>query len=271
MNDKLLIICGPTATGKTKLAVSLAQKFDGELISADSRQVYRGMDLVTGKEWADVPIWLYDVVDPDHEFSVSHWAKLAKDAIADIQNRGKLPVVVGGTGLYIKALLDPFETIDIPPNKKLRESLGKLTVGQLQKMVSRGAMNESDWNNPRRLIRRIEISKSKRTMIGPQKIYDVLICGLTAPIGVLDTRIDERLKKRLEEGMKKEMDTLVKKYDRSLPAMSAIGVNEHAYSRRQMTWFRKMPGIQWFDITDPQLMAKVTTKVTAWYTQKEVS
>src|SRR3989344_4958306 len=125
---KVLIICGPTATGKTKLAARLAKRFNGELVSADSRQVYRGMDLTTGKEMPDVPIWLYDVAHPDEDFSVSHWVKLAKDAISDIQKRNKLPIVVGGTGLYIQALLRPFETIDIPPNKKLREKLQKLTV-----------------------------------------------------------------------------------------------------------------------------------------------
>ena len=164
---KLLIICGPTATGKTALAAKLAKKFNGELISADSRQVYRGRDLETNKErpaspagGPDVPIWLYDVVNSGEEFGVSQWVKLARLAIENIPKRNKLPIVVGGTGLYIKALLEPFETIDIPPDFKLRKK--NLSVQQLQRMVPRGNMNESDWNNPRRLIRKIEIGGKKR-------------------------------------------------------------------------------------------------------------
>ena len=148
---KILIVCGPTATGKTALASQLAKKFDGELISADSRQVYRGMDVVTGKDRPDVPIWLYDVVNPDEEFSVSHWIKLARRAINDISKRGKLPIIVGGTGLYIHALLHPLETITIPPDRALREQLQEQSVKELQQMLTRGSMNNSDWNNPRRL------------------------------------------------------------------------------------------------------------------------
>ncbi len=127
--NKLLVICGPTATGKTVLAAEIAKQFNGELVSADSRQVYRSMDICTGKDRPDVPIWLYDIVDPDEEFSVSQWVVLARGAIADIHKRNKLPIVVGGTGLYIHALLYPFETINIPPDRTLRNKLQALSVG----------------------------------------------------------------------------------------------------------------------------------------------
>src|SRR3990172_7447839 len=111
MKKKLLVICGPTATGKTALAVKIAKILDGELVSADSRQVYREMDIGTGKDRetiGDVPIWMYDVVSPDEEFSVSQYMKLARSAIADIHARAKLPIIVGGTGFYINALIRPF-------------------------------------------------------------------------------------------------------------------------------------------------------------------
>ncbi|HLD24403.1 MAG TPA: tRNA (adenosine(37)-N6)-dimethylallyltransferase MiaA [Patescibacteria group bacterium] len=271
--NKLLIISGPTATGKTKFAAHLARRFDGELISADSRQVYRGMDLTTGKDRVDVPTWGYDVVDPDEEFSVSHWVKLAKRAISDIQSRNKLPIVVGGTGLYIKALLEPLQTINIPPNKKLRKKLQKLLVNALQKMISRGDMNDSDWNNPRRLIRKIEVLNFKRGPLAKQQgvplsNYDSLIIGLTAPIAKLDARIDERMMARKAAGIEEEIVALRSKYRANLPAMSAINLNEHAYARRQLTWFKKQKDIHWFDITKEGWMARVEKLVDAWYTTK---
>jgi tRNA dimethylallyltransferase len=212
---------------------------------------------VTGKDRPDVPIWLYDIVNPDEEFSVSHWVKLARSAIVDIQKRHKLPIVVGGTGLYIHALLDPFETIDIPPNKQLREELQKLSVLELQQMTTRDTMNNSDWNNPRRLVRKIEIAKEKIIKNRQEKFYDTLLIGLTAPLPVLDSRIDERFQQRLKQGMQKEIEVLTKKYDKNLPSMSAIGLNEHAYARRQLTWFRSQKGIHWFDCASPSLLADV--------------
>lgn len=226
--SKLLVICGPTATGKTRLAAWLAKKLNGELISADSRQVYRGNDLETNKERPDVPIWLYDVVDPEEEFSVSTWVKLARTAIGDISKLGKLPIVVGGTGLYIKALISPFETIDIPPNKKLREK--NLSLIELQKMVRRGNMNNSDWNNPRRLIRKIEIAKSKKSRMR-RKRFDYIMIGLTAPLPILHKRIDDGIEKRMRAGMNVKPE------------------GERAIAKRQLTWFKKQKGIHWFDIS----------------------
>lgn len=274
---KILVICGPTATGKTALAALLARRFGGELISADSRQVYRGMDVTTGKDRPDVPIWLYDVVDPDEEFSVSRWVKLAQEALSDIHKRNKLPIVVGGTGLYIRSLLAPFETINIPPNKKLRQRLVSLSVGELQKMIARNDMNDSDWNNPRRLIRRIEIANFKRERLAPQRKargvnpqgetltkYEVLQIGLTAPLVELDARIDARLKSRKAAGLDEEIVMLRNKYRTDLSAMSAIDLNEHAYARRQLTWFNKQKDIRWFTI--PFDVTEVEKLVAAWYT-----
>jgi tRNA dimethylallyltransferase len=264
--NKLLIICGPTATGKTALAAALARKFDGELVSADSRQVYRGMDIVTGKDRPQVPIWLYDVVDPDDEFSVSQWVDLARSAIVDICGRNKLAIVVGGTGLYIHALLHPLETISVPPDKRLREKLQKVSVGELQSMIPRGTMNQSDWGNPRRLIRKIEIARSKSRPQKQTHQYDSLVIGLTAQNSILDKRIDKRRSERKRQGMEREAASLLARYEPNLPSMSAIAVNEHAYARRQMTWFKKQPSIHWFDITKPSYARSVTQLVTRWYT-----
>jgi tRNA dimethylallyltransferase len=240
--NKILVICGPTATGKTALAAELAKEFNGELVSADSRQVYRGRDLETNKERPDVPIWLYDVIEQGGEFSVSHWVILARNAISDIQKRGKLPIIVGGTGLYINALIHPFETIDIPPDKVLRGK--KLTVAELQTMVPRGTMNQSDWNNPRRLIRKIETA-GKRSLQGNS--LKALIIGLTAPLPVLYARIDAHLKERISAGMKEEPE------------------NEHAIARKQMTWFKKQKNIHWFDITGGGYREEIASIVRAWY------
>lgn len=244
--NKILVICGPTATGKTALAAGLAKKFNGELISADSRQVYRGNDLETNKERADVSIWLYDVVDPGEEFSVAHWVKLARVAVGDILRRGKLPIVVGGSGLYIHALIHPFETVDIPPDENFRKR--SLTLQELQHMTPRGSMNDSDWNNPRRLIRKIEIAKSKvkKHISLP---YDALIIGLTAPLPVLYKRIDHHLKERILAGMNK-----------------VNIINEHAIARKQLTWFKKQKGIRWFDVSEAGYARKVAANIAAWYT-----
>lgn len=247
--DKLLVICGPTATGKTSLAARLAKKFNGELVSADSRQVFRGNDLETNKERPDVPVWLYDVVNAGEEFSVSHWVKLAREAILDIQKRKKLPIIVGGSGLYIKALLDPFSSIDIPPDTILRSK--HFTVPELQAMTSRGSMNNSDWNNPRRLIRKIEIEKFGKQQVKKEK-FDYLIIGLTAPLDVLYKRIDEHLKERILAGMKKE-----------------YLVNEHAIARKQVTWFKKQKDIHWFDISKDGYAEKIDSIVQEWYNEDE--
>mgnify|MGYP001615994319 CR=1 FL=1 len=278
--NKLLIICGPTATGKTALAVQIAKKFDGELVSADSRQVYIGMDIGTGKDRAkiDVPVWLLDIVNPDEEFSVSVWVKLAGQAVADILSRNKLPIVVGGTGLYIHALIHRPETMDIPPDKKLREKLQNASVGVLQHMIEPTilqSMNQSDRQNPRRLIRKIEIARAKKTLRKSKKIFDCLSVGLTAPQSDLYTRIDDRVDERLRQGMKEEVETLIKKFGRNFPSMSALGYrslehwkkDEHSYARRQRTWFKKQKSIEWFDVTGPGYPENVTRSILAWYTR----
>jgi len=176
--NKLLVICGPTATGKTNLAISLAKKNNGDVISADSRQVYRGLDIGTGKdlpkkakikflsgqkygyyEVGGVKIWGYDFADPRHSFNVSQYLKFTKKIIADIVKRGNLPILVGGTGLYIKGVIDGIPTAEVPKSNRLRKNLEGKTPEELYEMLAQidsikaAEMNSSDKKNPRRLMR----------------------------------------------------------------------------------------------------------------------
>ena len=131
-SKKLLVICGPTATGKTQLGFRLAKQFNGEIVSADSRQVYKYMDIGTGKEWDDeIKIWGYDLVDPKESYSVSDYFREMKIVIEDVWSRNKLPIIVGGTGLYIKSLVDGIPTVDIPKNENLRKSLEKISIEEM--------------------------------------------------------------------------------------------------------------------------------------------
>lgn len=250
--NKLLVICGSTATGKTKLALHLAKVLTsdkkgfglkGELVSADSRQIYKGLDIGTGK---DIPknakfklpigergsklggyyqigeskIWGYDLTGPKQEFSVAQYAKTADEIIKDIWSRNKLPILVGGTGLYIKAIVDGIPTISIPKNRRLRRSLEKKKRTELFEMLAQigpmkaAAMNYSDKRNPRRLIRAIEVAqwKLKNTLKedDSRKKFPTLIIGLKAEKGILSKRINKRVKTRVEVGLEKEIEKLFK-------------------------------------------------------------
>ncbi|MBI4062551.1 hypothetical protein HY410_01370 [Candidatus Gottesmanbacteria bacterium] len=261
--NKILIICGPTGTGKTKLAIALAKKFNGELVSADSRQVYRGLDALTGKDRSkEIPIWLYDVVGTDQEFSVAHFVRLAGHAIDNIAKRGKLPIVVGGTGFYLKALTESVDTISIPPNLKLRRYLVTLSIDELQKRldVKRLAhMNESDRKNPRRLIRAIEVAGKVREQRAPK--YDALWIGITMPLPALKKSIAKRIKSRWDKALAEVREDLPPIFG-SEPLLAfkhgevskarAIALwesSEYQYAKRQLTWFRKQKQIAWYTIT----------------------
>ena len=283
--NKILIICGPTGTGKTKLAFALAKKFNGELVSADSRQVYKGLDALTGKDRSkEIPIWLYDVIDVGQPFSAAHFAFLARRAIDDIHKRKKLPIVVGGTGLYLSALTSTIDTLGIPPNTKLREKLSSFSLDLLQVQLQHVdelrwlQMNQSDQKNPRRLIRAIEIAKSGK--ISPQEVprYDALWIGLTTTLRTLKQKISKRVRMRWDEAVGE-----VQKY---LPPILGAGpllaflrgdstkeealrewVNvEYQYAKRQMTWFRKQKNIQWFNVRDEDFRRNVESSVAQWYT-----
>jgi len=295
--NKLLIICGPTATGKTSLAATLSKEFQTkadrtmadktELISADSRQVYKGMDIVTGKDKPKgIIIHGLDLVKPDQDFSVAHFVKFTRPIIAKLHKKNVLPILVGGTGLYLDAIVKPIQTISIPPDQHLRQTLEKLDINQLQSTLKSinfkhfKNMNHSDQNNPRRLIRAIEITHSHHLQGGTLKVnYDVLWVGLKASKIILNKRIKERVVKRLKRGALKEKQLLQSKgYSKNLPSMSSIGYKhlpdikawikaEQQYARRQLTWFNKNSKINWFDITKPDFNKSVVSLVSSWYTK----
>ena len=220
---KLIAIVGPTASGKTKLAVDLARKFGGEIVSADSRQVYRGMDIGTGKELRaygkghrSIRYHLIDVVTPKTNFTLAQYQKRAYRAIEDILRRGKLPILVGGTGLYVQAVVDGYVLPEAPPNHKLRSRLTKFTLAQLRaklKKLDLATYRVIDKNNRRRLERAIEICLTTGAPLSKQRVkkapsYKILILGLAPSKKTLHQRIDKRLYERLKQGMVEEVARL---------------------------------------------------------------
>jgi len=286
---RLIIISGPTATGKTDLAIKLAKKYNSELISADSRQIYTGMDIGTGKDKPkNIPIHLIDIITPDQSFSVAQYQKLAFQKIAEIYQKNKLPIIVGGTGQYIDAIVNPNKlTYSIKPNKFLRYFLNKLPTPTLQKIYkildkkNFNSLNNSEKHNPHRLIRKIEIKlfakdedsrlKTEDCRLKTEDCFDFLHLSLTSPNSYLYSRIDTRVKKRLDLGLLKEIKNILKKYSWNSPGLNTLSYkefrpyfskksslnqsiskwtfDEHAYARRQKTWFKKMPNTIFIDIT----------------------
>jgi len=286
---KLIVILGPTASGKTDLAIKLAEKFNGEIVSADSRQVYKGMDIATAKPWnfkfpnfkfqkrkefiliKGVPHHLIDVVFPDQEFNVAVYKKLAISAIKDIQKRGKLPFLVGGTGLYVKAVVDNIEFPKVPAQKKLREKLEEKTKKELfkiyKKLDSKGA-KFIDKENKRRLIRAIEVCKITKKPFWQQRkkgapLFDTLQIGTKLPKKELKKRVETRIEKMLKMGLEEEVKKLVQKYGWNISPLQTIGYQEwqdylgnkirknevkekiilHTiqFAKRQMAWFKRHP------------------------------
>ncbi|NTW22747.1 tRNA (adenosine(37)-N6)-dimethylallyltransferase MiaA [Candidatus Falkowbacteria bacterium] len=220
-NNKLIVILGPTSSGKTRLAVKLAREFDGEIISADSRQVYRGMDVGTGKdlaEYGEVKHHLIDVVEPTDLFSLAQYKKLAEAAIDDVIKRGKIPFLVGGSGLYLQAVVDNYDMAEVGVDDGLRQELEHSDILDLYDKLKAAnpafaaKVNESDRKNKRRLIRYIELnssaSKSEGPTVKPPK-YDCLVLGLNPGKEIIDKKIRQRLLDRLEnEDLVAEVDRL---------------------------------------------------------------
>ena len=312
---KILIILGPTATGKTDLALKLAKKFNGELISADSRQVYRGLDIGTGKLpsgkvflkkedkfWIinGIKVWMYDVVNPKLSYSVFDYFKEASQIILKIQQDHKLPIIVGGTGLYLKAVIEGLPNLKIPLNLSLRRELEQLPLKALQTKLQKLSpaswekLNNSDRNNKRRLLRSVEIvymypyiNKSQISNIKYQK-DNILKIGLTIPRAILNKLIDARVLLRLNQGMVEEAarlhhqglsfkrmhelgleyavlaDYLVDKINKE-QLIENLKTKIHQYAKRQMTWFKKEKDVVWFDITAQDYYLKVEKLIFAWY------
>ncbi len=220
---KIIVILGPTASGKTKLAVHLAYKFGGEIISADSRQVYKGMDIGTGKDLKEyeikpktrnpklkifkIPRYLIDVANPQQKFSLAKYQKLAFKTVEDIAKRGKLPILAGGTGLYAQAVVENFQLSKAKPDLKRRKELERENIAELLKLIKKLSpsfakkIDASDKKNKRRLVRYLEILESDqkfKSKTGEEK-YDALILGIRKEKEELEKRIYKRLIERLEK------------------------------------------------------------------------
>lgn len=219
--EKIIVILGATSSGKTGMAVNLAYKFNGEIVSVDSRQVYKGMDVGTGKDICEykvknkelkifnIPYHLIDIISPKTDFNLFKFKKKADIVIKDILKRGKLPIIAGGTGLWTQAIVDDFNLVNVKPDKILREKLEKLNVKKLYEKLEKidkkfvNNLNESDQKNKRRLIRYIEIKQSKMRnrseKVKNKNNYDFLLIGLKYPKEILEKRIYKRLIDRLEK------------------------------------------------------------------------
>ncbi|XOB40994.1 MAG: tRNA (N6-isopentenyl adenosine(37)-C2)-methylthiotransferase MiaB [Candidatus Nealsonbacteria bacterium] len=274
IKPKLIVILGPTAAGKTGLAVKLARQFNGEIISADSRQIYKEMAIGTAKptkkETKAVPHHLIDFVSLSKDFNVAIYKNKALKVIEKIYKKGKVPFLVGGTGLYIKAIVDNIDFPKVKPNKKLREQLEKKSTGELfkiyKKLDPQGA-KLIDKNNKRRLVRAIEVSKLTGKPFWDQRkkqipLFEVLQIGIKLPKKELKKRISKRTDKMFKLGLEKELKKLKKKYVKS-PLLQTIGYAEwfqytdkekikeaiklHTlqFAKRQMTWFKKDKKILW--------------------------
>ncbi len=287
----ILIISGPTASGKTGLAIKMMKLLNGELISADSRQIYKGFDIGTGKDHPkNIKIHMIDILSPNVQYSVSQYREDVLKLIKNIQSTGKIPIIVGGTGQYIQSLIEaPRETFDIKPNKFLRLILNRLNVKTLQfiyKLLDKQKffqLNHSDVNNPHRLIRKIEIMLSKtKTQNHFPEIKNYIHISLTAPNTYLFKKIDQRIDERIKQGLENEIKELKKKYKWSAPAFRTHAYkefengfsseniqkwhfDEHRYVHRQKSYFKRIPNIHYFDITSSKYPQSVIDFVKKCY------
>ena len=286
----LIAIVGPTAVGKSALAIELAQKLDGEIINADSRQVYRGMDVGTAKPTPEertlVPHHLLDVTNPRDTYSLALFLDHARDAVEDVQSRDRLPLLVGGSGQYVWAFLEGWQPPRVAPNPAIRADLefqlerrGVWPLFELLQAIDPVTAERTDPQNPRRVLRALEIhlSGGKNPAANPRPDtpqINALVIGLTMPRETLYARIDRRVDKMMKHGFLDEVRRLLDAgHAPSLPAMSGVGYQEladhlsgelpleeavqrikfrtHGIARRQYAWFKlEDPRIHWLDATD---------------------
>lgn len=279
-NNKVIAIVGATASGKTAYAVELAQKIDGEIISADSRYVYKGLDIGTAKPGIDerkgIPHYMIDIVEPDFNYSAGLYAKQAKECIKEILSRGKTPIVAGGTGLYIRVLLENYDLPNIEPDYNLRDELAKLSFDELYDILYKLDKESAESvarNDKKKLIRYIEVVKltglplSKARGKKDEDEFDIEWIGLNFPREELYERINKRVDLMIEEGLIEETKNLLNKYGRIPNIVDTIGYREiiayldgdislerakellkqntRNYAKRQLTWFRKNENIKW--------------------------
>ncbi|MBN1188629.1 MAG: tRNA (adenosine(37)-N6)-dimethylallyltransferase MiaA [Dehalococcoidales bacterium] len=299
----LIAVVGPTGIGKSRLGILLAREFRGEIVNADSRQVYRLMEIGTAKptpsDKASAPHHLFDIIYPDQEFNLAQYRKTALDTIKDIHNRCSIPVLVGGSGQYVWAILEGWTVPRVPPNPALRkrlenEAFENGTDGLYRRLEETDpvAAQKIDKRNVRRIIRALEITiasgkplSSLRKKKTPE--YNTIIIGLTAPREDLYRRIDERVDDMIRRGFKNEVQQLIDGgYNLNLPSMSSIGYKQigcmlrgelkeeeavrkiknasHRFARHQYAWFKlEDKRIHWFDIS-AEYESMVVKTVSDW-------
>lgn len=281
--DKIIVIVGPTASGKSDLAVKIAKQFNGEIVSADSRQIYRGMDIGTAKpgkkEMAAVRHHLINIRNPDRDYSVSQFKKDAIEATNQIIKSGRLPILVGGTGLYIDAVVKNLEFPKVKENKKLRARLEKEIRERGLDHVFRKLVDLDpeaayivDPKNPRRIVRALEVALTSGKSFSAQRktgklFYNALEIGINPPLELLKRRIAKRIKQMIKNGLIEEVEGLVKRYGphcktfdtisyreiidylkgeiNLVEAIEKINKNTWHYAKRQMTWFKRNKKIRW--------------------------
>lgn len=307
MNRKIILIVGPTAVGKTKLSIELAQKFNGEIISGDSMQVYRNLDIgtakVTSEEMNGVPHHLIDIRDIDEQYTAAEFISEAKDKIKEIASRGKIPIIAGGTGFYVQALLDNYklgaDDASLKKDLKVRNELkvfleenGPEKLWEKLAEIDAIAAKKIPIGNSRRVIRALEVYYKTGKLFSEQDDkktaeFDPLIIGLTTDRALLYERINQRVDIMLENGLLNEARYLFDKGDLELSAAKGIGYkefyeyfkgnislddaielvkrNSRRYAKRQLTWFRNKMDVNWFDIIqNPEQIQEINDQVIKW-------
>ena len=281
---KFICIVGPTASGKSDLAVEIARKIGGEVVSADSRQVYKSLNIgsgkITKKEMCGIPHYLLDVASPKRVFTVSDYQKKTEAVLNKIWKKDKIPILVGGTGQYIEAIVDGLVFPEVPPNKELRKKLDKASLSDLQKKLKKldpRRYEEIDIYNPVRLIRAIEIAThlGKVPKLKKQKRdFKTLIIGIKTDTDELREKVHTRLIKRMRQGMLAEVKNLHKKEGVSWKRLESLGLEYRylayylqnkmsrsemlekleteigRYAKRQKTWFKRDKRIKWFSLKE---------------------
>lgn len=280
--EKLVVIAGTNASGKSALGIEMAKRFNGEILSADSRQIFEGFDLccgkVTAEERAEVTHHMLDVRRVGEPYSVSEYQEECYRLVPEIAARGHLPLMVGGTGLYISAVVHGYSTMQGEPDPELRRELEGKSLEELRAMLPKAEYerlkgNPSDWQNKRRLIRCIEKSRGPAEVRQNEPRFDVLMLGLTWPMETLEKRIHERLRIRMEQGMLKEVKDYLDaggdpqalydlgleyrfllarcrgEYGSDAEMCRDLATAIRQFAKRQVTWFRREKDLQWLDVT----------------------
>ena len=301
MNNHVIVICGPTASGKTSLGIEIAKRINGEIISADSMQLYKYMNVGTAKpteeEKEGIPHHMLDICTPDEEYNVSRYKEDATKCIEDIISRGKTPIIVGGTGLYIDTLVRGIEFNEIENDIEYRNQLEEMVkengidflFEELTKVDPESA-KQIDKNNVRRVIRALEIYKvtgRKKSDLDKESVkgskYDFQVYGILWDREILYNRINERVDIMLNTGLVEEVKELREKYNLSKTALQGIGYKEvikyldneysyedmvnaikqesRRYAKRQMTWFNHMDYVEWLDGNDKEKMIETILKM----------